>query len=82
MSGEEINELYTDRAVVIQLSELSSFSLMMEKDELAPQLLNTSCKKPKPPDSVAVFIYILLFFISVLTAALNLLVIISISHYR
>ncbi|XP_018549334.2 trace amine-associated receptor 1-like [Lates calcarifer] len=33
-------------------------------------------------NSITVFIYILLFFISVLTAALNLLVIISISHYR
>ncbi|XP_050924951.1 trace amine-associated receptor 13c-like [Lates calcarifer] len=55
----------------------------MEEDELCfPQLLNTSCKKPKPPHSETVFIYILLFFISVLTAALNLLVIISISHYR
>ncbi|GLD68299.1 trace amine-associated receptor 4-like protein [Lates japonicus] len=56
---------------------------MMEEDELCfPQLLNTSCKKPKPPPSEAVFIYILLFFISVLTVILNLLVIISISHYR
>ncbi|GLD68301.1 trace amine-associated receptor 4-like protein [Lates japonicus] len=56
---------------------------MMEEDELCfPQLLNTSCKKPKPPRSEAVLIYTLLFFISVLTAALNLLVIISISHYR
>ncbi|GLD68303.1 trace amine-associated receptor 4-like protein [Lates japonicus] len=55
---------------------------MMEEDELCfPQLLNTSCKKPKPPPSETVFIHILLFFISVLTAALNLLVIISISHY-
>ncbi|XP_018549406.1 trace amine-associated receptor 4-like [Lates calcarifer] len=56
---------------------------MMEEDELCfPQLLNTSCKKPKPPHSGAVLLYTLLFFISVLTAALNLLVIISISHYR
>ncbi|GLD68300.1 trace amine-associated receptor 4-like protein [Lates japonicus] len=56
---------------------------MMEEDELCfPQLLNTSCKKPKPPDSEAVFIYTMLFIMSLLTVILNLLVIISISHYR
>ncbi|XP_018549394.2 trace amine-associated receptor 4-like [Lates calcarifer] len=55
----------------------------MEEDELCfPQLLNTSCKKPKPPDSEAVFIYTMLFIMSLLTVILNLLVIISISHYR
>ncbi|XP_029937050.1 trace amine-associated receptor 13c-like [Myripristis murdjan] len=44
-----------------------------------PQLLNTSCRRPIPPRPEA---YVGLAFICVLTVALNLLVIISISHYR
>uniref|UniRef100_A0A3B4TET2 G-protein coupled receptors family 1 profile domain-containing protein n=1 Tax=Seriola dumerili TaxID=41447 RepID=A0A3B4TET2_SERDU len=60
-----------------------SAPLMMEEAELCfPQLLNTSCRRPQPPHSEALLVYILLFFISVLTAALNLLLIISISHFR
>ncbi|XP_051258974.1 trace amine-associated receptor 4-like isoform X2 [Dicentrarchus labrax] len=56
---------------------------MMEEVELCfPQLLNASCRRPEPPQSEDLLINILLFFISVLTAALNLLVIISISHFR
>ncbi|XP_035532224.1 trace amine-associated receptor 13c-like [Morone saxatilis] len=47
-----------------------------------PQLLNLSCRKPMPPQSDAMLVYILLTSISLLTAALNLLVIISISHFR
>ncbi|XP_076603721.1 trace amine-associated receptor 13c-like [Chaetodon auriga] len=47
-----------------------------------PLLVNISCKKPMLPQSDAMLIYILLSVISVLTAALNLLVIISISHFR
>ncbi|XP_071393471.1 trace amine-associated receptor 13c-like [Centroberyx affinis] len=55
----------------------------LEEGELCfPQLLNTSCRKPTRPHSEAMLIYILLSSISLLTAALNLLVIISISHYR
>uniref|UniRef100_A0A4W6ESF9 G-protein coupled receptors family 1 profile domain-containing protein n=1 Tax=Lates calcarifer TaxID=8187 RepID=A0A4W6ESF9_LATCA len=46
----------------------------MEEDELCfPQLLNTSCKKPKPPDSEAVFIYTMLFIMSLLTSLIILL---------
>ncbi|XP_068590268.1 trace amine-associated receptor 13c-like [Cebidichthys violaceus] len=45
-----------------------------------PLLLNNSCRKPVPPQSDGILV--LLSFISVLTAALNLLVIISISHFR
>ncbi|XP_067371477.1 trace amine-associated receptor 13c-like [Channa argus] len=47
-----------------------------------PQLLNTSCRKPLISWSDAVFLCFLLSSVSVLTVALNLLVIISISHFR
>ncbi|XP_029937209.1 trace amine-associated receptor 13c-like [Myripristis murdjan] len=79
------------RVLFRELPDLSSFSspphsLMMETPEGAelcfPQLLNTSCGKPKPPESEAMIIHILMSFIALLTVALNLLVIISISHYR
>ncbi|XP_040924670.1 trace amine-associated receptor 8b-like [Betta splendens] len=58
--------------------------MMMDDPDLCfPQLLNTSCRKPKRPHSPQVFfINTLLSLNSVLTAALNLLVIITISHYR
>ncbi|KAK2843947.1 hypothetical protein Q5P01_010606 [Channa striata] len=46
-----------------------------------PQLLNASCRKPKLQQSDAVLMY-LLFFISMFTVTLNLLVIISVSHFR
>ncbi|XP_056145430.1 trace amine-associated receptor 1-like [Lampris incognitus] len=46
------------------------------------QLLNTSCRKPMRSHSEAILFYILLSFISLLTVMLNLLVIISISHFR
>ncbi|XP_071770047.1 trace amine-associated receptor 13c-like [Centroberyx gerrardi] len=53
----------------------------LEGGELCfPQLLNTSCRKQMRPS--AMLLYILPFSISLLTVALNLLVIISISHYR
>nr|XP_046260188.1 trace amine-associated receptor 13c-like [Scatophagus argus] len=55
----------------------------LEGTELCfPQLLNTSCRKPMRPLFEAMLIYFLLFSISLLTAALNLLVIISISHFK
>ncbi|XP_040912706.1 trace amine-associated receptor 13c-like [Toxotes jaculatrix] len=47
-----------------------------------PELLNASCRKPAPPGSEAVLLNVLLSSVSVLTVALNLLVIISISHFR
>ncbi|XP_037644962.1 trace amine-associated receptor 13c-like [Sebastes umbrosus] len=47
-----------------------------------PQLLNTSCKEPTSPWTEAVLLNILLSTISLLTVALNLLVIISVSHFR
>ncbi|KAK2832727.1 hypothetical protein Q5P01_016616 [Channa striata] len=46
-----------------------------------PQLLNASCRKPKLQRTDAVLMY-LLFFICVLTVCLNLLVIISVSHFK
>ncbi|XP_037345070.2 trace amine-associated receptor 13c-like, partial [Pungitius pungitius] len=47
-----------------------------------PQLINTSCRKLIRPHLEATLIYILLSSISLLTVALNLLVIISISHFK
>ncbi|XP_053184760.1 trace amine-associated receptor 13c-like [Scomber japonicus] len=47
-----------------------------------PQLLNNSCRKPMVSQSDALLSYILLSSMSLLTVTLNLLVIISISHFR
>ncbi|XP_026222771.1 trace amine-associated receptor 13c-like [Anabas testudineus] len=54
----------------------------LEEAELCFPGLNTSCKKRIRPDSEAKIIYTLMSSISLLTASLNLLVIISISHFR
>lgn len=47
-----------------------------------PQLLNLSCRGLRRSHSEAVLLYTLLSSISVITVALNLLVIISISHFK
>ncbi|XP_017296030.1 trace amine-associated receptor 13c-like [Kryptolebias marmoratus] len=47
-----------------------------------PQLINISCKKPLQRHAENILIYVLLPCISFLTVTLNLLVIISISHFR
>ncbi|XP_063353698.1 trace amine-associated receptor 13c-like [Pelmatolapia mariae] len=47
-----------------------------------PKLLNTSCRKPTLHWSKAVLLNIVLSCVSLITAALNLLVIISVSHFR
>ncbi|XP_033181691.1 trace amine-associated receptor 4-like [Mastacembelus armatus] len=47
-----------------------------------PQLLNSSCVKTKRPHFETMMTYILLFSISLFTVFLNLLVIISISHFK
>uniref|UniRef100_A0A3P8TP59 G-protein coupled receptors family 1 profile domain-containing protein n=1 Tax=Amphiprion percula TaxID=161767 RepID=A0A3P8TP59_AMPPE len=47
-----------------------------------PQLLNTSCRKPTPHQFEAVLLHIVMSSISVLIVVLNLLVIISVSHFR
>ncbi|XP_030284377.1 trace amine-associated receptor 13c-like [Sparus aurata] len=55
----------------------------LEETELCfPQLLNSSCRKTIHPHFKITLISILLSFSSLLTAALNLLVIISISHFK
>ncbi|KAM7394014.1 hypothetical protein PAMP_020843 [Pampus punctatissimus] len=55
----------------------------LEGDELCyPQLLNLSCRGLMRPRLETVILYMLFSFITVLTVALNLLVIISISHFR
>lgn len=60
-----------------QLMEITNGS-----DPCSPQRLNRTSRIPIPPSSDAIIVYILLSFISVLTAALNLLVILSISYFR
>nr|XP_040056607.1 trace amine-associated receptor 13c-like [Gasterosteus aculeatus aculeatus] len=52
------------------------------EDELCFPHLNSSCRKVVRPHFVSMFTYILLSSISLLTVTLNLLVIISISHFR
>ncbi|KAM9342354.1 trace amine-associated receptor 7b-like [Pholidichthys leucotaenia] len=47
-----------------------------------PHLHNASCRKPDPPHSETVLVYCVLYIVSMITAALNLLVIVSISHFR
>ncbi|XP_038157374.1 trace amine-associated receptor 13c-like [Cyprinodon tularosa] len=57
--------------------------MIMEETELCfPQLFNTSCSRPERTYYETMIIYILLSSISLLTSSLNLLVIISISHFR
>ncbi|KAF3694467.1 Trace amine-associated receptor 8b [Channa argus] len=50
--------------------------------ELCYPQLNTSCRKPTNIHPQASLAYVVLSFISVLTVALNLLVIVSIAHFR
>ncbi|XP_028249459.1 trace amine-associated receptor 13c-like [Parambassis ranga] len=47
-----------------------------------PQLLNASCIKPTLPWTGAVLLNIVLSLVSLMTVSLNLLVIISVSHFR
>ncbi|XP_029010967.2 trace amine-associated receptor 6-like [Betta splendens] len=53
-----------------------------EPEPCFPHLLNASCRKYARPHSEAMLIYVLVSCISLLTASLNLLVIVSISHFR
>ncbi|XP_028248982.1 trace amine-associated receptor 8a-like [Parambassis ranga] len=55
----------------------------LEEAELCfPQFLNSSCRRNMQPHSVSVLIYVTLSTISLITVILNLLVIISISHFK
>ncbi|XP_070832398.1 trace amine-associated receptor 13c-like [Chaetodon trifascialis] len=55
----------------------------LEEAELCfPQLLNSSCRKTMHPHSLSMLIYIIQPSISLLTVTLNLLVIISIAHFK
>ncbi|XP_033470947.1 trace amine-associated receptor 4-like [Epinephelus lanceolatus] len=54
----------------------------MEETELCFPQVNTSCRKMSRPHWEAALIYSLLSFITLITVFLNLLVIISISHFR
>ncbi|XP_037646114.1 trace amine-associated receptor 13c-like [Sebastes umbrosus] len=55
----------------------------LEEDELCfPKLLNSSCRKTMRPHFESMLTYISLSTISLLTVTLNLLVIISISHFK
>ncbi|XP_035995626.1 trace amine-associated receptor 13c-like [Fundulus heteroclitus] len=47
-----------------------------------PHLYNNSCKKPPSPWTEVVLVQIILSLISMITVVLNLLVIISVSHFR
>ncbi|XP_012713272.2 trace amine-associated receptor 13c-like isoform X1 [Fundulus heteroclitus] len=54
----------------------------MDGTELCVPQLNSSCKKPTHSHNTVMLIYVLLSSISLITVALNILVIISISHFR
>uniref|UniRef100_A0A8C6WU27 Trace amine associated receptor 15 n=1 Tax=Neogobius melanostomus TaxID=47308 RepID=A0A8C6WU27_9GOBI len=55
---------------------------VLDKDDFCYPQLNSSCRVPTQPYVEAMLIYVLLSCISLITVALNLLVIISISHFR
>ncbi|KAK2840307.1 hypothetical protein Q5P01_014047 [Channa striata] len=63
-------------------SAAQNLIFLMEEVELCFPQLNTSCWKTKRPLSHTVLIYMVLSFISLLTVTLNLLVVISISHFK
>ncbi|CAG5986526.1 unnamed protein product [Menidia menidia] len=52
-----------------------------EAEFCVPQL-NSSCRRPARRETAAMLVYVLLSSISVITVALNLLVIVSIAHFR
>ncbi|XP_068186010.1 trace amine-associated receptor 13c-like [Antennarius striatus] len=55
----------------------------LDEDELCfPQLLNSSCRKTIRPHFESTLIYIIMSSMSIITVFLNMLVIISISHFK
>ncbi|XP_034549980.1 trace amine-associated receptor 13c-like [Notolabrus celidotus] len=55
---------------------------MKEAELCFPQFLNDSCRIPETPNFSFWCLYIVLFFLCLVTTALNMLVILSISHFR
>ncbi|XP_020775891.2 trace amine-associated receptor 13c-like [Boleophthalmus pectinirostris] len=56
--------------------------IIEEYDFCFPHLFNASCIKITRPYAITMLVYTVLYFISMVTTTLNLLVIISISHYK
>ncbi|KAM9710646.1 trace amine-associated receptor 13c-like [Menidia menidia] len=54
----------------------------LEEAEFCVPQLNSSCRRPARRETAAMLVYVLLSSISVITVALNLLVIVSIAHFR
>lgn len=73
-----------DKLQTTSVSTLVSLQMeSLEGDELCfPHLLNTSCRRTTTYRPTFILTKSLMIFMSLLTAALNLLVIISISHFR
>lgn len=73
-----------DKLQTTSVSTLVSLQMeSLEGDELCfPHLLNTSCRRTATYRPTIILTKSLMIFMSLLTAALNLLVIISISHFR
>ncbi|XP_041858016.1 trace amine-associated receptor 13c-like [Melanotaenia boesemani] len=55
---------------------------ILDEAKLCVPHLNSSCRRPTHPPTTVMLIYVLLSSVSFITVALNLLVIISISHFR
>ncbi|TKS67834.1 Trace amine-associated receptor 1 [Collichthys lucidus] len=78
-----MTESFSQNAARAQQLQLSLVMETLEGSELCfPELLNISCRKSISPHFEYMLSYILMSVISLLTAALNLLVITSISHFR
>lgn len=75
MEGGEIQQETSSRCVTMSPRE--------EAELCFPQLPNISCRTAKTPSSsLSLLVYTLLSSVSLLTVTLNLLVIISLSHFK
>ncbi|XP_071338739.1 trace amine-associated receptor 13c-like [Trachinotus anak] len=75
-------ELYSESCYSSAASPLSLNMEALDEAEFCFSQLNTSCRKTMHSHMEATFIYTVLSCITLLTVVLNLLVIISISHFR
>lgn len=66
----------------LQLSKAVRMSLRDPADLCFPQLVNDSCRKPASLLSDTMFLHVTLSCISLITVVLNLIIIISVSHFR